>query len=207
MPFLRSIAAKASLGRRAEDVSVLGARRACARDARAFRRAVTFFVGENGSGKSTLLEGNRGGGWSANRWQRRGARRRHARGSASARRAVCGLSWSRRTHKGFFLRAEDFFGFTKYVARLRAELQGRLAEIDVEYATRSAYAQGLASGTVGQRRWPSSSNGTAWTSTRTRTARAFCGCSGHGSCPAGCTCWTSPKRRCRRRASSGSSRC
>jgi predicted ATPase len=54
------------------------------------------------------------------------------------------LSWARRTHKGFFLRAEDFFGFTKYLARLRTELRERLREIEVEYASRSAYARGLA---------------------------------------------------------------
>jgi predicted ATPase len=64
------------------------------------------------------------------------------------------------THRGFFLRAEDFFGFTKYVARLRAELQRRLVEIEAEYEGRSAYARGLASDPP-RRRWRSSSSGTA----------------------------------------------
>ena len=69
--------------------------------------------------------------------------------SLAAQRALAAqlrLSWTRRTHKGFFLRAEDFFGFTKYLARLRAELHARLAEIDIEYADRSAHARGLARG-------------------------------------------------------------
>ena len=58
------------------------------------------------------------------------------------------LVWSRRTKRGFFLRAEDFFGFTKRLAVMRAELLGRLDEIDVEFADRSAYAKGLAAGPV-----------------------------------------------------------
>jgi predicted ATPase len=45
-----------------------------------------------------------------------------------------------------FLRAEDFFGFTKALSKLRAELMGRLDELDVEYADRSEYARGLARG-------------------------------------------------------------
>ena len=54
------------------------------------------------------------------------------------------LGWTRRTRKGFFIRAEDFFGFTKQLAQMRAEMLGRLTEIDVEYADRSNYATGLA---------------------------------------------------------------
>src|SRR5204862_5470501 len=53
---------------------------------------------------------------------------------------------SRRTKRGFFLRAEDFFGFTKRLAVTRTELLARIAEIEVEYADRSAYAKGLAAG-------------------------------------------------------------
>jgi predicted ATPase len=109
---------------------------------------VTFFVGENGSGKSTLLEAIAAAvglptvGSEAVRDDR----------TLAAQRALARhlrLTWTRRTHKGFFLRAEDFFGFTKYVARLRAEFRTRLAEIDVEYADRSSYARGLARGPAG----------------------------------------------------------
>jgi predicted ATPase len=68
--------------------------------------------------------------------------------SLAAQRALAKqlrLSWRERTHRGFFLRAEDFFGFTKYLSRLRAELKGQLAQIEVEYADRSAWARGKAS--------------------------------------------------------------
>jgi predicted ATPase len=54
--------------------------------------------------------------------------------------------WSRHTSRGFFLRAEDFFGFTKRLGALRAELHQRIAELEVEYADRSAWARGLAMG-------------------------------------------------------------
>lgn len=56
------------------------------------------------------------------------------------------LTWETRTRRGFFLRAEDFFGFTKELSRMRAEFQQRLRDIDVEYVDRSAWARGLASG-------------------------------------------------------------
>lgn len=144
MPFLRSIAAKSTLrdGARGFPFTVPVVRTLERLD---LNRDVTFLVGENGSGKSTLLEGIAAAvglptvGSEAVRDDR----------SLAAQRALAEhlvLSWTRRTHKGFFLRAEDFFGFTKYLARLRAELQARLDEIDVEYADRSAHARGLARG-------------------------------------------------------------
>lgn len=112
-----------------------------------FRAPVTFFVGENGSGKSTWLEGIAA------------AAGLPAVGSddvagdatlAAARRlgAAVRLGWTTRTRRGFFLRAEDFFGFTKRLAVMRAELLGRVAELEDEYRVqdRSAYALGLATG-------------------------------------------------------------
>src|SRR5436309_272429 len=56
------------------------------------------------------------------------------------------LAWTRRTARGFFLRAEDFFGFARRLARERAELLGRLRELEEEYRAqdRSAHALGLA---------------------------------------------------------------
>lgn len=106
---------------------------------------VTFFVGENGSGKSTLLEGIA----AAVGLPAIGSDSVRDDVSLAAQRALGSrmrLAWTRRTHRGFFLRAEDFFGFTKYLARLRAELRARLQEIEVEYEGRSAYARGLALG-------------------------------------------------------------
>jgi predicted ATPase len=65
---------------------------------------------------------------------------------ALARRLT--LGWGVRTRLGFFLRAEDFFGFARRLARMRAEHEQRLAELEAEYRAqdRSAYALGLAQG-------------------------------------------------------------
>ncbi len=106
---------------------------------------VTFFVGENGSGKSTLLEGIA----AAAGLPAVGAENVEHDPSLSAQRALSSqltLSWSHRVRRGFFLRAEDFFGFTKRLARMRSEMLERIAELDAEYSDRSAYAKGLAQG-------------------------------------------------------------
>jgi len=142
MPFLRSIAPKVSLrdDSRGFPFSVPVVR---ALESLEFPTAVTFFVGENGSGKSTLLEAIA----AAVGVPTVGSEAVRDDGTLAAQRALAKhlhLVWTQRTHKGFFLRAEDFFGFTKYVARLRAEMQTRLAEIEVEYASRSAWARSLA---------------------------------------------------------------
>ena len=144
MPFLRSIEPKPSLGEapRGFPFSVPVVR---SLESLEFPTDVTFFVGENGSGKSTLLEGIA----AAVGLPTVGSEAIRDDGSLAAQRALAErlrLAWTRRTHKGFFLRAEDFFGFTKYLARLRGELQARLSEIEVEYADRSPYARGLARG-------------------------------------------------------------
>lgn len=113
----------------------------------AFDRPVTCFVGENGSGKSTLLEGIA----AAAGLPTVGADEvAHdptlAPARALARRLT--LHWGLRSRQGFFLRAEDFFGFAKRLARMRAEHEQRLADLAEEYRAqdRSAYALGLASG-------------------------------------------------------------
>ena len=108
---------------------------------------VTFFVGENGSGKSTLLEGLA----AAANLPTVGAAEIGRDGTLAAQRLLAArlqLNWAQRTHRGFFLRAEDFFGFQHRLAAERRELEERLAEIDVAYGDRSAYAKGLAAGPV-----------------------------------------------------------
>jgi predicted ATPase len=106
---------------------------------------ITFFVGENGSGKSTLLEGIAAaaglpavGATDLARDQTLSAQRRLGR--------TLRLVWTQRAVRGFFLRAEDFFGFTKRLAQERAELQQQIAETEREYraADRSDKALGLA---------------------------------------------------------------
>jgi predicted ATPase len=108
-----------------------------------FTTPVTFLVGENGSGKSTFLEAV------AN------AAKMIAAGSAELERDTTlnsvkslaeklKLAWTKRTRKGFFLRAEDYFGFAKRLAHMREELEADLANVDKEYEGRSEYAKGLA---------------------------------------------------------------
>lgn len=108
-----------------------------------FDRPVTFFVGENGSGKSTLLEALA-----------------LAVGSITVGTAEVGrdmtlapvrplarqlrLSWRARTRKGFFMRAEDFFGYARRLASIRAELEAEMTAVDDRYEGRSEKAKGLA---------------------------------------------------------------
>ncbi len=110
-----------------------------------FDAPVALFVGENGSGKSTLLEAlaiETGlptvGRQAAARDPTLEQQRRLARHLK--------LSWGTRTHRGFFLRAEDFFGFAHRLREQRAEHESELARIDREYADASDYARTLAAG-------------------------------------------------------------
>ena len=106
---------------------------------------VTFLVGENGSGKSTLLEGIA----AAAGLQTVGSESLERDNTLSAQRELAGalkLTWNRRVRRGFFLRAEDFFGFTKSLSKMREDLQARLREVDEQFVTSSDWAKGLAKG-------------------------------------------------------------
>jgi predicted ATPase len=106
-------------------------------------RPVTILVGENGSGKSTLLEAIA----IAARATTAGTADAADDDTLAGLRALAGelrLSWRSRTHRGFFLRAEDFFGFARRMAAMRAELEARLAATLDAYAEREAYARDLA---------------------------------------------------------------
>jgi predicted ATPase len=144
MPFLRSVSLKSPIGERehAFPFSVPAVRTLPELE---LATPVTFLVGENGSGKSTILEGIAAAVGSPTV----GSEAITDDRTLSQQRALAArlrLVWRRRTHRGFFLRAEDFFGFTKMLAKMRAEFLQRLDEIDVEYANRSAQARGLARG-------------------------------------------------------------
>jgi predicted ATPase len=116
-----------------------------AMEALALDAPVTFFVGENGSGKSTLLEGialaaslPTVGSSEASKDETLAPQRVFAK--------ALKLVWNQRARRGFFLRAEDFFGYTRQLSKLRAELLTRAAEIEAEYADRSEHAKKLALG-------------------------------------------------------------
>ncbi len=100
-----------------------------------FDQPVTIFVGENGSGKSTLIEalacaaglpvvGSEDG--------NRDQSLVNVRPLADCLR----LTWNRRSHRGFFLRAEDFFGYARRMSRISQELEEELRTVDREYADR-----------------------------------------------------------------------
>ena len=106
---------------------------------------MTILAGENGSGKSTLLEAlaiianlpTVGGAEASSDDSLAGPR--------ALARAITPV-WGRRTHRGFFLRAEDFFGFVRRLGELKTEMEARLEEVDREYRRRSELARRLARG-------------------------------------------------------------
>jgi len=114
-----------------------------------FNAPVTFFVGENGSGKSTLMESIA----CAAEMIVVGSESTKTDKSLAAQRELgkyLKLTWTKRTKKGFFLRAEDFFGYAKRLHQIRAEMEDDLHEIDEEYKGRSDYAKGLAKMSYGR---------------------------------------------------------
>lgn len=143
-PFLRTVQRRADVDEERFPFTVPAIRSLEALDLSA---PVTFFVGENGSGKSTLLEAIA----AAAGLPTVGSEDVGSDDTLSGQRLLGNalrLVWTRRARRGFFLRAEDFFGYTKRLAVLRAELLARLDEIEIEYADRSGYAKGLAAGPV-----------------------------------------------------------
>ncbi len=107
--------------------------------------SVTVLVGENGTGKSTLLEGLA----IACCLPAVGSSRMESDPTLSAQcelAAQLHLTWRGRSHRGFFLRAEDFFGFQRQITEARALHQAEVARIDVDMADASAYARRLAQG-------------------------------------------------------------
>ena len=110
--------------------------------------SVICFAGENGSGKSTLLEAIAI------------AANLPSAGSADLTRAdptledqawlskALKLTWRTRSNRGFFLRAEDFFGFQKQLQTERAEFESTLRRMEEEYASASEKARQLAMGPI-----------------------------------------------------------
>ena len=113
-----------------------------------FTSPVTFFVGENGSGKSTLLEAIAAG---LNMVAVGGDDLELDRTLDHARALGRQLkfAWRQKTHRGFFLRAEDFFNFARRLQTMQAELKEIADSFDQEY---TGHALGLAKGAaLGQR--------------------------------------------------------
>jgi len=108
-----------------------------------FTSPVTFFVGENGSGKSTVMEAIA----CAVESITVGSESVKTDKTLAPVRKLAQyfrLAWTKRTRKGFFLRAEDFFGYAKSMRTTREELEQDLGKVDQEYKGRSNYAADLA---------------------------------------------------------------
>jgi predicted ATPase len=110
-----------------------------------FDTPVTFLVGENGSGKSTLLEAIAVAARSVTVGAESVATDPTLGPARELARALR-LSWVKRTHRGFFLRSEDFFSFCKSVAQLRVEMDQGLQETERAFADKSILARELATG-------------------------------------------------------------
>ena len=112
-------------------------------DALELTAPVTFLVGENGSGKSTFLEALA----LAISAYTVGSEDVGADSTLTAVRELSKrlrLVWRARTRNGFFLRAEDFFGYVKRVGAMEADLLAELKRVEIEYAGRSEMAKGFA---------------------------------------------------------------
>jgi predicted ATPase len=106
---------------------------------------ITFFVGENGSGKSTVLEGIA----AALKLPTIGAEESHVDPTLKSAQLLAKLitfGTKLKPPNGFYLRAEDFFNFTKRIASMKQESENRIQELEEEYKNRSEYAKKLAQG-------------------------------------------------------------
>ncbi len=112
-----------------------------------FTSPVTFLVGENGSGKSTFLEGIA----CAVALPGIGSENPDTDPTLAFGRTLADamkLRWKlRHPRRGYFFRAEDFFGFTKRMDRLKAELLAEEAAMRADTA-RSQYARELGAATL-----------------------------------------------------------
>lgn len=127
---LRSIEMKLSddEGPRAFPFSV-PAIQALAGESLALPTPVTFFVGENGSGKSTLLEAVAVAAKSITVGAEQAATDSTLRAARQLSRELR-LSWSKKTNRGFYMRAEDFFGYARKMQNVRDEFQADIATIN-----------------------------------------------------------------------------
>ena len=107
------------------------------------RAPVTILVGENGSGKSTILEAVAIAARSITAGSADAVTDPTLAGVRSLADALR-LTWSKRPGRGFFLRAEDFFGYARRMDETRAGLEAELERVEREYADAEPYARALA---------------------------------------------------------------
>jgi predicted ATPase len=109
-----------------------------------FSNPVTILAGENGSGKSTLLEAIACA-IDAIAVGSQEVSRDHSLEAGQALAEIMTPVWdpARKHRRGFFLRAEDFFGYALRIDRMRAELKAQRAELLADQ-TLSVMARGFA---------------------------------------------------------------
>ncbi|TDL80209.1 ATP-binding cassette domain-containing protein [Peribacillus frigoritolerans] len=106
-----------------------------------FEAQVTILAGENGTGKTTLLEAIA---------EQSGLIRIASAEDDDINEEIrkfsreLKLSWSAKTKKGFYLKADDFLTYARNVSRMRAEAEKRLEEVEEEYRGKSILARQLA---------------------------------------------------------------
>jgi predicted ATPase len=103
---------------------------------------VSIFVGENGSGKSTLLEAIAVAAKSITVGSSQAAADSSLRAAQKLARELR-LTWSKRSHRGFFMRAEDFFGYAKLMQQSRDDFRAEIEAIKADPSL-SERARGLA---------------------------------------------------------------
>lgn len=108
-----------------------------------FDAPVTLLSGDNGSGKSTLMEAL------ARKLRLPSIGAQDAAsdptlGKLTALERRMKLVFGLRHRNGFFLRAEDFFGFAHRIESLKSEMRAELQRVEEEYRDRSEYTKGYA---------------------------------------------------------------
>lgn len=113
----------------------------------AFKTPVTILVGDNGSGKSTFIEALA---YAAEARTIGSAPIDNDETLAAVRQLGKSLRlvWNKRVKEGFFLRAEDFFGFVKRIEQMKAQLRSDMVELEQEMEGHSDFARNLALGPV-----------------------------------------------------------
>jgi predicted ATPase len=143
MPHLRSVTFNAPLGTHATQFPfTIPAVQSLMGRTLAFTTSVTLLVGENGSGKSTVLEALARAIGSITVGSHQvgdDTTLRHIQPLADSLKLV----WNQKTRRGFFLRAEDFFGYAQHLQQTLAEMEGEIRRLQ-EDETLSKTARGLA---------------------------------------------------------------
>ena len=97
-----------------------------------FEKNISFFVGENGSGKSTILEAIA----AYTEVPLAGSFRLEEDESLKAANRLAdflSLRFKEKTHHGFFVRAEDFIGFSRSIKRQIKELDQEIEEVKATF--------------------------------------------------------------------------